>query len=85
MSKDYSSLKVGEWATDCYRAFPEPKDTGDTFLILKIDESSIDTDEGVGYFNAFFDDSHCDHIDYHCRPATRKEIEDECQRLYEQE
>lgn len=84
-AKDYENLKVGEWATDCFKAFPSIKDTGDTFLILKIGESSVDTDEGVGYYNAFFDDSHFDHVDYHCRPATRGEIELACEKLYNED
>jgi hypothetical protein len=74
MKKDWTKLKVGEWAVD------EP--SAQIFLILKKGESSIDTDEGVGYFNAFFDESHFDHVDYHCRPATRKEIEIACEEIY---
>jgi hypothetical protein len=74
MKKDWTKLKVGEWAVD--------EQTAQIFLILKKGESSIDTDEGVGYFNAFFDESHFDHVDYHCRPATRKEIEIACEEIY---
>lgn len=75
--KDWTNLKVGDWAVD--------QNPDKTFLILKIGESSIDTDEGVGYFTAFFDDSHFDHVDYHCRPATRKEIEAACEEMFNME
>ena len=59
--------KIGEWMVD--------EQSGDTFLILKIGEYCIPM--STCSVEAYFDIYYTEHITYHCRRATQKEIEKE--------
>lgn len=68
-------LKIGDWATNI--------ETNETFVILKIADAPIigTTFEEESYYDLFYDT----HITYHCRKATRKEIEKKCLEMLEYE